>query len=332
MQHRSVRPSFKALTIHIAKVLLGFLFKKSPRPRTHVGKTSILFDQDANDLLSSIVLGNSGALVSRLGTTENAVVRHYLENQIDGKCKFPPELKKSIRELSGFFPPEDHLLERFSRETVTHLQEVDVMGVRSRATETGFWEFETFFIDKFSTKAKLVELGMLMPIGSPNSWTRTLRGKKVLVIHPFAESIETQFNLRREIFPIYDFLPDFELQVLKAVQSIGDNHEEVGFKSWFEALDAMRADISSRTFDVALVGAGAYGLFLAAECKKIGKPAIHIGGALQLLFGIKGKRWTDPSETSSAEVLPFVNEYWSSPLQKEVPSGAFKVEGGCYWN
>ena len=44
-------------------------------------------------------------------------------------------------------------------------------------------------------------------------------------------------------------------------------------------------------YDIALIGCGAYGFPLAAYAKKTGHQAVHIGGSLQLLFGIKGKRW-----------------------------------------
>ena len=75
----------------------------------------------------------------------------------------------------------------------------------------------------------------------------------------------------------------------------------------------MKKEIAHRDFDVALIGAGAYGLFLATECKRLGKVGIHIGGATQLLFGILGKRWTDPSSPDSSSVLPFINEHWTGP-------------------
>lgn len=42
-------------------------------------------------------------------------------------------------------------------------------------------------------------------------------------------------------------------------------------------------------YDICLIGCGAYGFPLAAHAKRKGKKAVHLGGALQLLFGIKGK-------------------------------------------
>lgn len=51
----------------------------------------------------------------------------------------------------------------------------------------------------------------------------------------------------------------------------------------------MQDEISKEDYDICLIGCGAYGFSLAAYVKRCGKQAIHMGGALQLLFGIKGK-------------------------------------------
>ena len=46
---------------------------------------------------------------------------------------------------------------------------------------------------------------------------------------------------------------------------------------------------------------------------------------LQLLFGIKGKRWDD----ANGKLL--YNEHWVRPLSSDRPPGAGEVEGGAYW-
>lgn len=76
--------------------------------------------------------------------------------------------------------------------------------------------------------------------------------------------------------------------MIRAVQSLGGNSQ---FKDWFEALEYMKTEIDKVDYDICLIGAGAYGFPLAAHVKRQGKQGVHLGGALQLLFGIKGKRW-----------------------------------------
>ena len=325
------KPSLRAVLRDLSGPVTRVFKGKPLRPRSRIGKRRIHKGTQANTILAAQVNSASPRAVSRLGTTENAIVKYYVENQQHGKCTFPEHLAIAIKELSGFFPPDDALLSRFARETLEHLAEVDVMGVRSELEEHSFWRFEDFFITKFARQSTLVDLNFLMPLGDSHSWTKSLKGKKVLVIHPFAETVAEQFAKRQDLFDIPDFLPDCDLDVLQAVQSVGDNSSRTGFNTWFDALDSMKKEIAKRNFDVALIGAGAYGLFLASECKRQGKIGIHIGGATQLLFGILGRRWTDPNTPDSSSVLPYINRHWTGPKPSETPQGSSKVEGGCYW-
>ena len=82
-------------------------------------------------------------------------------------------------------------------------------------------------------------------------------------------------------------------------------------------------------FDIAIIGCGAYGLPLAAKIKKSGKQAIHLAGATQLLFGIKGKRWEENADFSY--VRKWFNEEWVYPSDEDKLENGNCVEGGCYW-
>jgi hypothetical protein len=137
-----------------------------------------------------------------------------------------------------------------------------------------------------------------------------------------------------------DILPEFELITLKAVQSSA--YAEVPFKDWFEALKYMEDEIDKIDYDICLIGCGAYGLPLAAHVKRMGKQALHIGGGIQLLFGIKGRRWeveyADPNAWTynvpfklNLNYRDLFNDNWVSPSGDEVPKHAKSVEGACYW-
>ncbi|MGH8020715.1 MAG: hypothetical protein ACREIA_21005, partial [Opitutaceae bacterium] len=107
-------------------------------------------------------------------------------------------------------------------------------------------------------------------------------------------------------------------------QSLARNR--IGFRTWFEAFDDLRDRVAATSFDVALVACGAYGLPLAAAIKRMGRQAIHLGGSLQLMFGIRGRRWDAWPSISS-----LLNEHWTAPLDTERPPRFWRVEGGCYW-
>jgi hypothetical protein len=149
------------------------------------------------------------------------------------------------------------------------------------------------------------------------------------VIHPFEQTIVRQFEKRTLLFDNNLILPSFTLKTLRAVQSLADEKNGLPFSNWFDALNSMKSKMEHIDFDVAIIGAGAYGFFLAEHCKSLGKTAIHMGGATQVLFGIKGKRWEDP--TSNDCLTDLMNKYWVYPSELERPKGASRVENGCYW-
>lgn len=88
----------------------------------------------------------------------------------------------------------------------------------------------------------------------------------------------------------------------------------------------MKEEIDKQDYEIALLGCGAYGLPLAAHVKRTGKKAVHMGGVLQFLFRIKGKRYIENPKTAQ-----YINEYFVSPSDSDKPQMANVVEGGCYW-
>lgn len=235
----------------------------------------------------------------------------------------------ALQTLSGFFPVDIRSVERFCELMLDDIQYVDVLAS---------WRQEEKQVKGYmsSLKSKIF-LPYLEPYWASKPWSRYLEGKKVLVVHPFADLIKSQYERRRELLFNNPFvLPLFDLEVIPAVQSIGGG-KSTGFDSWFDALESMKAEIDKHAYDICLLGCGAYGLPLAAHVKRQGKKAIHLGGATQLFFGIKGNRWENPMYGVEEWNLPKVyylnmfNEYWIKPGFDVKPEGASKVEGACYW-
>ena len=224
-----------------------------------------------------------------------------------------PYVFRHIGNNAGFFPVERKSLRRFARLMLQAMKDVDVLVS---------WRLEEFLFRKRLRHCQLFKRSTMGFVGGRYIWSGLLESKRVLVVHPFADTIRRQYEKNREhIWPGRKVLPEFkELITIKAVQSVAGNKTE--FATWFDALEYMEREIDAQDFDVALIACGAYGFPLAAHVKRTGRKAIHIGGSLQLLFGIKGKRWDDKG---------FYNEYWVSPSEAERPGRFEKVEGGCYW-
>ena len=298
----------------LLKKKLSSLYKKIKFKVDYRGK-KIYIKQEGNELISQLIKSNKPFMISRFGATELNCVKCYLDN-ID----YNNTVKYRIKNHAGVFPDDDDILNRFSEIYINSAKEADVIGV---------WgiNHEKRVIDEYCTKnVKLIEPRAIEPYYSNTPWSKELYNKKVLVIHPFEESIKNQYTKNRELlFEDKLVLPKFkELITIKAVQSIAGEITE--FNDWVEAYNYMCNEISKVDFDIAIVGAGAYGLPLSAYIKRIGKQAIHMGGATQILFGIKGMRWDNHEYISK-----FYNESWVRPTDLETPKQSAKVEGGSYW-
>ena len=219
---------------------------------------------------------------------------------------------------SGIFPVEVGSLSRFAECYRSALANLDILA---------FWptEFQAALVRDLAPRPILVERLALEPFLWPDPWSEGLSGKKVLVVHPFKESILHQYNHNRsKLFEDPRVLPEFDLQVIRAPQCAGGQLD--GFSSWFQAFEYLKSVVLASKFDVAIVGCGAFGLPLTSAIKRSGRKALHLAGATQLLFGVTGKRWLQ-----HAFYKPFFNEYWCRPLESDLTPSRELIDEACYW-
>jgi len=291
---------------------------KQKRVKHTVYGSRILDTEMGGGLIYEYLASDKPCMIARIGSVEMQAINEKY-NVAFGLKKETSDVKiKTLYTNAGFFPCDKKALPHFEEVYRDACTDVDIMAVLNNRDED-------YFAHSVSKKIKYITLRALEPYYTDVPWSRVLRGKKVLVVNPFADSISKQYQKRLLLFKDNpDILPEFELETMKAVQTIGGNTE--GFADWFEALDYMKKQISKRDFDIAILGCGAYAFPLASYCKRIGKKAIILGGATQILFGVRGKRWDN---------IPFFkelfNEYWEYPSETEKPRGFELVENGCYW-
>ncbi len=300
-----------------------------------VEERGITDDNKVSELISKLLTSDSPCMIARYGSNELDAICNYLGVR-DGKNGLAASLSyiKSERpqwwwnenilrkmfQEAGFFPSTTEAITRFSELMIHDTQELDALG--------SWRSNEKFLKHYFKPGIIRFDREKINPFFCTKPWTLVLEKKKILIIHPFTESIKKQYAKRELLFPS-PMLPEFDLEVFPSVQSIGGSDR---FKDWFSALDYMKDEISKLSFDIALLGCGAYGFPLAAHIKRIGKKAVHIGGSLQLFFGIKGKRWESDSYVGTKnDYSTLFNEHWIRPQDTERPTAAMDVENGCYW-
>ena len=283
--------------------------------------------QMASDLIKKKLNSSSPCMIGRFGSVELKIVDEYCNSKLGIKKYFKfisgdiDSYKISSTSLlhatnnAGIFPSNIDLLSKFSDLMLEDMKELDILG--------SWLNMEKNFKEQLSDASK-VRLPDLEPYYHNNPWSSCLKGKDVLVIHPFAQTIKKQYKKRERIFENPLILPDFNLKTIQSIQS--NANEKVNFTDWFEALNYMKGLIDQTTFDIAIIGCGAYGFPLAAHVKRMGKKSIHLGGATQILFGIKGSRWSNHDIISR-----FFNDDWVFPSKEETPKGYANVEKGCYW-
>ncbi len=297
--------------------------------------------EESNRLIYDMLCLDNPCMIARYGATEIACVMNYLAikkqnrniwkyiKEETGDWWWNTKIMNQMQQWSGFFPPTKEKLTEFCELMLDCSAMLDILAIIESTTR---------YIPKL---IKYTPANMnLVPIVSLDSfvfnipWTRALKGKKIVVVHPFSELIEHQYNKRLLLFNNDDVLPDFQLRTIKAVQSLGGVNN--GFSDWFEALGWMETEMDKMPYDIALIGCGAYGFPLAAHAKRTGHKAVHIGGSLQLLFGIKGKRWEKPMygtkyglpEGIYSKILN--NPEWVRP-DKYRTIESENVENACYW-
>lgn len=273
----------------------------------------LLLENDGNKHICKRISYNTPFMVGRLGAVEMRCVEKWMKRK--------QYTKKEIEQIyfaAGVFPNDKNTIDKFCElyvDSILHIDALSVWGITA----------EKKVIQKYCPSVTLMPLRALEPYYHENPWSKMLEGKKVLVVHPFVESMKRQYMNREKLFENDDILPKFDsITFVKAIQSNAGGKTE--YESWFDAFEYMKSQISKKEFDVAIIGAGAYGLPLAAYIKSLGKQAIQMGGSTQILFGIKGKRWD-----CHPYISKLYNENWIRPSDDETPSQIQMVEGGSYW-
>lgn len=286
--------------------------------------------QEASNIIAKFLRSGSPCMVGKIGTNDGEALLRYLDihsnstnlqklwglfSGKNGPFWWDNSIRGMLCGTAGCFPPTETGLNDFCKRFMEDCRIMDVFGAWVHG--------EKRLYELLCPTATVVELGALMPLFVKRPWMEALRGYKVLVIHPYVKTIQAQYSKRRKLFDNPDILPDFELQLYKPVISIGGTNDYFG--TWTQALNHMCAEIRTIDFDIALIGAGGYGIPIAADIKRSGRKAIHTGGATQIMFGIKGGRWDHQGKTNN-----LYNKHWIRPLADDIPPLMASIENGCF--
>ena len=224
---------------------------------------------------------------------------------------------------AGVFPIRRDIYQRWAPVYRAAVRQLDF--VAQWQPEGSFLDaYEQAFLDRELPRAVRGNFHSLEPVGAP--WLQPLVKLRWLIISPFCETIRSQLP-RLSLLNVFHgispealaraaghcrFLPCPQLPYM-----VPPVHRD-----WFHGLEEMKRAMDRMEFDVAVIGAGAWSLPLAAHAKALGRIGIHLGGTVNLLFGIRGGRFEDRG---------LYNEHWIRPLESERPANHQLMEKGAYW-
>jgi hypothetical protein len=265
---------------------------------------------------------NDPFAAGKIGNCELMCIYNYFYFEHKNQpVQWLPNVVEEIYNNAGVFPQTEKSRLDFINEIICCLPYIDCLAWWSMFN----LDFEARFIKKYSPNCELIDLQSLEPFYSGSPWTEHLKDKKVLVISPFIETIKQQYKNKNKIWKDARLLPDFELLTIKHQHSPGIDKPSK-YETWIDMVKDLKDQMSNLEYDIVLTGTGASSLPLISHARKSNKKGIHLGGPLQLLFGIKGGRW-DSGNIGKVHY----NDSWTRPSIKETPEKFKNIEGGCYW-
>lgn len=283
---------------------------------------------DANAWLTQRIHDGNPFCVARFGGDElevtqqwrRALTRSFFAGLLDGLASrgdifFVMFRARQRLQKRGLAPLNSLNRDRFAGLMLDSMTEIDLLGS---------WVNGEAWFNEYMPNADFTRRELLEPFFQRAPWTLALEGKNVLVVHPFQDSIRKQYEKKDRLFGIASLLPAFTLTTHGPPRAhFGEIRDA---DHWFQLLEELTREVLEKDFDVALIGAGPFGLPLAAQVKRAGRQAVHLGGALQLLFGIRGRRW------NQGPVSEFFNENWVFPSSEETPAGKYRrMSESSYW-
>jgi hypothetical protein len=284
--------------------------------------------EEGGRMLKARILTGVPFIAGKLGTSEFDALQWFITHPAGSA--FPLHIQKNMKINAGLFGTE--CIKEWCIYMLEHLAMMDEIVMWNPIAPIQ----ERYFIEeRCPSIKKYLPLRALEPFyqkEEENCWS--LAVGSFCVVSPFKESIESQWQKRDGLFPYplfgeTNFHGVVRVGYSPLICAVGEScawPQSVLEEGWFSAVLSVVEECVAKNVDFVFVGAGALSLPICFELKKRGISAIHTGGGTQIIFGLKGQRWL-----SHTGISGFFNPSWAHPLRKEIPSGAERIEGGCYF-
>ncbi len=148
----------------------------------------IHYYEEGNDLLfkelNDAIENKRPYLVGRFGAVEARTINCYLKGK-----KYPNYLKERLSNCAGVFNHSNKEIDEFAKVYSSSFYNVDILVT---------WSVKAcgWLNRKLCNNAKSINFYAIEPWFYKNPWTRALENKRVLIIHPFIETMKKQYEKR----------------------------------------------------------------------------------------------------------------------------------------
>ena len=283
--------------------------------------------------LRAALAHRTGLCAAKLGRSEQAML---LYSTLLGRCTGPRQriaLDANVRHhcavQMGVFPSDPEALLEFAALHARATRELDFLGLVGG-------ELEGDLLAELRHAGRTISITDLEPDRSSpdrggDCYLPELAGKRLLIVSSIAELLCERANRTTfEAVWAKTGKPWFTPLQVRPLQFpwTYDVDTQRRFGRSQNLLHWIVERLDPAGFDVALVAGSSLGVPVAAAIKGMNRAAIALGGALQVLFGVGGRRWWSRPDWQQRYVTPA----WISVPPRLVPRvSQWDVEGGAYW-
>ena len=274
-----------------------------------------------SDLIRKLIFTEKAFMLSRFGNVEFDFINFYYRVNYTNsffknslfffRKEYPNDSRNRVSVNAGVsnFSPSNY--KQFYDLYVESIRDIDFFFR---------WFSGDRLIETLGFKGTVFPLNTLNILDNPSFYSGVFDGKSVLVVSPFNASINYQLDCNFQFIQEHLGIDNIFVEVITSPFSVTSDDD------WFDNLQLLKTSIRNaaldRNIDYVILGCGAFGLPLASFCKTLGISSLHLGGVTQLLFGIRGSRWSG---------YDLSKDGWINPISSDIPTFSNMIEGGCYW-
>jgi hypothetical protein len=312
-------------------------WRESPERRCFeeaTGRSLLEERRDFAELVRDALARGQGFATGKLGNSELPWL--YYPILLD---KNPPTPKRWTFERTllmhferqcGLFPAKPDFCLSFTQQYVEYVHRLNALGIILDQ-----WPILAKVINHYQFRGKIffhtrLEPDRSIPANDDACYLSLFRGKRILLICPFAEFLAERAN--RETFERVwaktgkRWFEPASVDAIEFPYGFEPTTQE-RYETVLDLLDEIMPRVRQRDFDVALIAAAGLAIPIAAQIKDMGKIGISLGGHLQIVFGVLGKRW----RTNKQWQRDYFNDAWVDVPARYHPTRTDVCDFGAYW-